>query len=47
MQGFKSLWNAQKLIAGIETMKMVKMGKMHRPIGRPAADVDQFYGLVF
>jgi transposase-like protein len=27
---FKSFWSAQRLIAGIETMQMVKKGQLHR-----------------
>lgn len=31
MPGLKSFWSAQKLIAGIETMHMVKKGQMNSP----------------
>src|SRR5450830_301640 len=47
MLGFKSFWSAQKLIAGIETMHMVKKGQLHCPTGRPVAAADQFYSLAF
>jgi hypothetical protein len=47
MLGFKSFWSAQKLIAGIETMHMVKMGQLHCPTERFAAAADQFYSLAF
>ena len=34
MMGFKSFWSAQKLIAGIETMHMIKLGQLHCPGGQ-------------
>lgn len=45
MLGFKSFWCAQKLIAGIETMHMVKKGQLHCPNGQPMSAADQFYSL--
>jgi putative transposase len=45
MLGFKSLWSAQKLIAGIETMHRVKTGKLHCPSGQPMSAADQFDSL--
>jgi transposase-like protein len=45
--GFKSFWSAQKLIAGIETMHMVKKGQLHCPNGQPMSAAEQFYGLAF
>jgi transposase-like protein len=47
MMGFKSFWSAQRLIAGIETMHMVKKGPLHCPNGRIASAADQFYSLAF
>lgn len=47
MLGFKSFWSAQKLIAGIETMHMVKKGQLRCPTGRPMSTADQFYSLAF
>ena len=47
MMGFKSFWSAQKLIAGIETMRMVKKGQLHCPSGQVMSAADQFYSLVF
>ena len=47
MLGFKSFWSAQKLIAGIETMHMVKKGQLDCPTGRFASAADQFYSLAF
>jgi putative transposase len=47
MLGFKSFWNAQKLIAGIETMPMIKKGQLHCPDGQPMSAADQFYSLAF
>ena len=45
--GFKSFWSAQKLIAGIETVHIVKKGQLHCPTGQPMSVADQFYGLAF
>lgn len=45
--GFKSFWSAQKLIAGIETMHMIKKGQLGCPIGSTVSAADQFYGLAF
>jgi transposase-like protein len=47
MLGFKSFWSAQKLIAGIETMHMVKKGQLHCPSGQAMSAAGQFYGLAF
>ena len=47
MMGFKSFWRAQKLIAGIETMHMVKKGQLHCPDGQAMSAADQFYSLAF
>ena len=47
MMGFKSFWSAQKLIAGIETMHMVKKGQLQCPSGQPMSAADQFYSLAF
>ena len=47
MQGFKSFWSAQKLIAGIETMHMVKKGQLQCPSGKTTSAADQFYSLAF
>ena len=47
MLGFKSFWSAQKLIAGIETMHMVKKGQLHCPGGQAMSAAGQFYSLAF
>ena len=47
MLGFKSFWSAQKLIAGIETMHMVKKGQLHCSNVQPMSAADQFYCLAF
>ena len=47
MMGFKSFWSAQKLIAGIETMHMVKKGQLHCPGGQAMSAAEQFYSLAF
>ncbi len=33
MLGFKSFWGARIIIAGIETMQIIKKGKMNCPAG--------------
>ena len=45
MLGFKSFLSAQKLIAGIETMHMIKKGQMSCPAGSTVSAADQFYSL--
>jgi putative transposase len=45
MLGFKSFWSARILIAGIETMHMIKKGQMDCPGGSPASAANQFYSL--
>ena len=47
MMGFKSFWSAQKLIASIETMHMVKKIQLHSHCGQPMSAADQFYSLAF
>ena len=47
MLGFKSFWSAQKLIAGIETMHMVKKGQLHCPNAQIMSAAEQFYSLAF
>ena len=47
MLGFKSFWSAQKLIAAIETMHMIKKGQLHCPDRQAMSAVDQFYSLAF
>jgi putative transposase len=47
MLGFKSFWSAQKLIAGIETMHMVKKGQMQRSKVQSMSAAQQFYSLAF
>jgi len=45
MMGFKSFWSAQKLIACIKTMHMIKKGQHLCPTGQPMSAADQFYSL--
>ena len=47
MMGLKSFWSAQKLIAGIETMHMVKKGQLRCAGGHAVSAAQQFYRLVF
>jgi hypothetical protein len=35
MLGFKSFWSARIIIAGIETMHMIRKGQMDCPAGQP------------
>lgn len=45
MLGFKSFRCAARLIAGIETMHMIKKGQMRCPGGLAFSDADYFYSL--
>ena len=47
MLGFKSFGSAVKIIAGVETMHMVKKGQMRCPNGQPKSAAQQFYSLAF
>jgi len=47
MLGFKSYWYAQRLIAGIETMHMVKKGQLPCLNGQSTSAATQFYNLAF
>ena len=47
MLGFKSFWSAQKLIAGIETMHLIKKGQLRCPEEQALSAAAQFYGLAF
>jgi transposase-like protein len=45
MLGFKSFWSAHILIAGIETMHMIRKGQMDCPAGQTMSAAQQFYSL--
>ena len=45
MMGFKSFWSARIIIAGIETMQMIKKGQMNCPDGQTMSAANQFYSL--
>lgn len=45
MQGFKSFWPAARIIAGIETMYMIKKGQLSCSAGLTVSDADRFYSL--
>ena len=45
MMGFKSFWSAKIIVAGIETMHMIKKGQMDCPNGQTMSAADQFYSL--
>ena len=47
MLGFKSFWSAMKLIAGIETMHIIKKGQLRNSNGRAMSTPDQCCSLVF
>jgi putative transposase len=47
MMGFKSFRSAAKIIAGIETMHMIKKGQLDCPDGQRISAADQFYSLAF
>ncbi len=45
MPGFKSFWSAGIIIAGIETMHMIRNGQLDCPAGQTVSAVNQFYSL--
>ena len=45
MLGFKDFRAAHKIIAGIETMHMIRKGQLERPKGQVMSTADQFYSL--
>ena len=45
MLGFKSFWSARIIIAGIETMHMIRKGQMNCPEGSAMSVAQQFYSL--
>ncbi len=45
MLGFKSFWCARVIIAGIETMHMIKKGQINCPGGLTMSAANQFYSL--
>jgi len=45
MMGFKSFWSGTKIIAGIETMHMIKKGQLGCPGSLAFSAVDYFYSL--
>jgi len=47
MVGFKSFRCASILIAGVETMHMIKKGQLDRPKAHVSTAASQFYSLVF
>lgn len=47
MMGFKSFNSANKIIAGIETMHMIKKGQLCCPGARDLSAAEQFYRLAF
>jgi transposase-like protein len=47
MLGFKSFGCARILIAGIETMHMIRKGPFDRPMGQALSAANQFYSLAF
>ena len=47
MLGFKEFHSAAKLIAGIETMHMIRKGQLDCPKGKVTSAAEQFYSLAF
>jgi transposase-like protein len=47
MLGFKSFRCAAMLIAGIETMHMIRKGQLDCPKGQPSSAASQFYSLAY
>lgn len=47
MLGFKSFWSARIIIAGIETMHMIRKEQADCPNGSTLSAAQQFYSLAF
>ena len=47
MLGFKAFRSAARIIAGIETMHMIKKGQLRCPEGQSLSAAEQFYSLAF
>ena len=47
MMGFKSFHCARVILAGIETMHMIKKGQLDRPKAKASTAASQFYSLAF
>ncbi len=47
MMGFKSFHCARIILAGIETMHMIRKGQLERPDGQPMSAADRYYSLAF
>jgi hypothetical protein len=45
MLGFKTFRCARIIIAGIETMHMIRKGQLDCPVGQAMSSADQFYTL--
>ena len=45
--GFKTFRCARAVIAGIETMRMIKKGQLQCPVGQASSAADKFYSLAF
>jgi transposase-like protein len=45
MMGFKSFWAARRILAGVETMHMIRKGQMNCPKGSTTSVAQQFYSL--
>jgi transposase-like protein len=45
MLGFKSFHSAARILAGIETMHMIKKGQLEYHNGQVASAAEQFYSL--
>jgi transposase-like protein len=47
MMGFKSFWSAASILAGIETMHMIRKGQLDSADGQPTSAADRFYSLAY
>jgi putative transposase len=45
MQGFKSFWSAQRTLAGVEVMHMLRKGQLKSGGGQAQTPAEQFYAL--
>ena len=47
MMGFKSFWSAASILAGTETMHMIRKGQLDSADGQPTSAADRFYSLAY
>ena len=45
LMGFKSFWSGSSILAGIETIHMIRKGQLDRPNAEASSPASQFYSL--